>query len=297
MAKPWDATMKKLIRDNPQAFIQWFTPNATFVKERINELENVQPEMDELIEVTEDGELMLVNIEIQAYNDPTMAERLLQYNVLARMQFKLPVLSCVIYLMRDGNVPISPLVWTIPGGEEVLRFRFRSMEVADLSPEDILRTEQPALYTLLPLTKGRTGREKVEMMFGKLGGTGKTDLELIGFTIASLAFRKESQADQQWLIRRFRAMHDIIRETPIYQEILNEGREEGREEGLEALRQTVVDVVQKRFPKIVRLAKKLVTLVEDTTTLRHLIVDVSVAKNAEEAKQHLLAVVEDEDRE
>src|SRR5436305_11281695 len=114
MAKPWDATMKKLIRDNPQAFIQWFTPSATFVKERINELENVQPEMDELIEVTEGGELMLVNIEIQAYNDPTMAERLLQYNVLARMQFKLPVLSCVIYLLKDGNVPISPLVWTIP---------------------------------------------------------------------------------------------------------------------------------------------------------------------------------------
>src|SRR5436309_3163926 len=144
-----------------------------------------------------------------------------------------------------------------------------------MSPEDILRTEQPALYTLLPLTKGRTGREKVEMMFGKLGGTGKTDLELIGFTIASLAFRKESQADQQWLIRRFRAMHDILRETPIYQEILKEGREEVIEE----LRQTVVDVVQKRFPNIVRLAKNLVTFVEDTTTLRHLIVEVSVAKN------------------
>src|SRR5436309_6435180 len=148
-----------------------------------------------------------------------------------------------------------------------------------MSPEDILRTEQPALYTLLPLTKGRTGREKVEMMFEKLGGTGKTDLELIGFTIASLVFRKESSADQQWLIRRFRAMHDVLRETPIYQEILNEGREEGLEKGLEkgreegqidALRQAVVDVVLERFPRLVQLARKQVTLVEDTAILRRL---------------------------
>ena len=40
-------------------------------------------------------------------------------------------------------------------------------------------------------------------------------------------------------------MHDILRETPIYQEILKEGREEG----LEALRQAVVDIVAQRFPQ------------------------------------------------
>lgn len=48
-------------------------------------------------------------------------------------------------------------------------------------------------------------------------------------------------------------MHDIIRESPYYQEILKEGREEGlekgREEGmLEALRQTIIDIVVERFP-------------------------------------------------
>ena len=96
-------------------------------------------------------------------------------------------------------------------------------------------------------------------------------------------------------------MHDILRETPIYQEILKEGREEGLEKGLEqglqrgqlkALRQAVIDVVVERFPKLVRLAKKQVALVEDPELLRHVLVKVSVAQNLKEAKVHLLAVDE-----
>src|SRR5712692_8248974 len=155
------------------------------------------------------------------------------------------------------------------------------------------------LYPLLPLTRGGADRQEVERMFRELGGTGQTELELIGFTLASLVFRQKDGADQDWLIRRFQKMHDIIRETPIYQLILKEGREEGIEEGVEkgqrdALRQAVVDVVLERFPKLVRLAKKQVIAVEDIALLRRLNVKVSIAQNAQEAKKYLLSVDEDE---
>ncbi len=83
-------------------------------------------------------------------------------------------------------------------------------------------------------------------------------------------------------------MHDILRETPIYQEILKEGREEG----LEALRQAVVDIIAQRYPKLARLAKKQVVVVEDPELLRRVLVKVSVVQTAEEAKQHLLALDE-----
>ena len=99
-------------------------------------------------------------------------------------------------------------------------------------------------------------------------------------------------------------MHDILRESPIYQEILREGREEGRKQGLEevrqkgqleALSQAVVDIVQERFPKLVRLTKKQVAVVKDVALLRQLIVKVSMAQDMEEAQLHLLAVDDDED--
>ena len=64
-------------------------------------------------------------------------------------------------------------------------------------------------------------------------------------------------------------MHDMLRETPIYQEILKEGREEGLEQGLEqGLQRGQLEV------------------------LRHVLVKVSVAHTAEEAKQQLLALNE-----
>ncbi len=97
-------------------------------------------------------------------------------------------------------------------------------------------------------------------------------------------------------------MYDILQETPVYQfltkeareEGRQEGREEGRQEGREALRQVVVDIVRKRFPKIVRLAKKQVAVVDDPAQLRQLAVDISVAQNAAEVTQHLLAIDKEE---
>jgi len=102
-------------------------------------------------------------------------------------------------------------------------------------------------------------------------------------------------------------MYDILQETPVYkfmtkeareeglQEGLEKGRQEGRQEACEALRQVIVDIVRKRFPKIVRLARKQVAVVDDPVRLRKLVVDISVAQSVEEVTQLLLAIDEEED--
>jgi hypothetical protein len=231
---------------------------------------------------------MLLHLEFQTYNDPGMAERLLRYNVLARSEHKLPVLSCVIYLLKDGEASSSPLKWKLPNGQEILQFHYQSIVLGALSPEDLLQSGQAGLLPPLPLTNGGARRDMVESMFSGLLAARKIELVPIGYTLASLAFSRENRADQDWLLRRFHEMHDILRETPIYQEILKEGREEG----LEALRQAVVDIIAQRFPKLARLAKKQVAVVEDPELLRYVLVKVSVVQTAEEAKQHLHALDE-----
>jgi hypothetical protein len=60
--------------------------------------------VDALLEVSIDGQRMLLHIEFQTYNDDMMDEWLMRYNVLARMKYGLPVLSCVIYLLKDGGI-------------------------------------------------------------------------------------------------------------------------------------------------------------------------------------------------
>jgi hypothetical protein len=66
------------------------------------------------------------------------------------------------------------------------------------------------------------------------------------------------------------------------------GLEKGLEKGLETQRQTLLDIVQERFPTIARLAKQQVDTIEDPEMLRRLIVKISIVKTSKEAEQYLL---------
>jgi predicted transposase YdaD len=306
MATPYDDTLKIFVGENAQDFLSWLVKGAR-VKDKLSiEFEGRKLQADALIlAALPDGVEMLVEIEFQADNDPTMPERLLEYNLRARREHKRAVLSCVIYLRNDGNVSQSPLSWKLPDGQEVLRFHYQIIELAKITPDELRQTGLPGLLPLLFLTKGGATHEIAEEVFTELENTGKVDLIPPAYTLASLAFGKENQVEQDWLIRRLSKMHDILRDTPVYQEMtrlareegLQEGREEGLQEGLYELRQTVLDVVLERFPKIVRLAKEQVAGVEEPAVLRHLIVKISIAQTAKEAKKYLLEVDEDDDDE
>jgi len=111
-------------------------------------------------------------------------------------------------------------------------------------------------------------------------------------------------------------MHDVLRESPYYQEILQEGREEGivkgLEEGLqkgrkaglqegvqqgklEGQREMLLAIVQARFPKMARLTKKLVAAIDDPASLQDVTVKISMAQTTEEVQQYLLEGIEKSD--
>lgn len=91
---------------------------------------------------------------------------------------------------------------------------------------------------------------------------------------------------------------DILRESPIYQEAGEEGMEEGRQEErlqeLQRQRKMLLDVVATRFPQLVRLAKLLTASIEDPDILPALIINIMKVQTAEEAKQLLVVMAEDD---
>ncbi len=309
--KPWDDSLRSLVRASPQAFVSLVLGGAHFNRELPHKLKTWKQEVDSLLDVTFKGQEMLVHLEFQTYNDPTMAERMLRYNVLIRSEYGLPVLSCVIYLLKDGNVPVSPLSWMVPTGHKVLDYYFESIELGELSPEELLQRDEPGLLPLLPLTRGGASREVTMKMFADLETAGRTELVAIGATLASLVFSRENTTDLEWLHRRLSEMHNILRESPFYQEILQEGREEGLQEGreeglqeglekgrqekLQVLRDTLLNVVQARFPKMVRLAKGQAAIIDDPAALEGLIVKVSIAQKAKDARSALLEEDDEDD--
>ena len=293
----WDSTLKQLIHINPAAFVQWLVPGAAFVQERVQELQSEKREMDALLEIVVNEQSMLLHIEFQTRNDASMGERLLLYNILARNAHKLPVFSCVLYLLKDGNVSQSPLRLTIPSGQTIIEFYYQSIEIGKLTSEDILNIGNPTLIPLLPLTKGGETRSEIAGMFerlrkhprGELSNAQIADLELIAYTLASLVLtNNKNPLDLEWLIGRFREMHDILRETPIYQEILLEGRKEGIEKGiergrLESKRDTVLILVKTGFPALTSLAKEQVSQIVSASLLDDIITKIFLAQTEQEA--------------
>jgi predicted transposase YdaD len=121
-------------------------------------------------------------------------------------------------------------------------------------------------------------------MISGLVSAEKTESLWIGYALAS----KVLKDDLNWLKRRFAMLEDILRDTPVYQEVLAEGLEKGLEKGLETQRQTLLDIVQERFPAIARLAKQQTDAIEDPEMLRRLTVKISIVKTSKEAEQYLL---------
>lgn len=104
-------------------------------------------------------------------------------------------------------------------------------------------------------------------------------------------------------------IHEILRESPIYQEIFQQGQavgfargrqaghDEGHDEGVQAglregqfkaQRRAIVSIVQERFPRLELLAKKQIAMNSDADRLNLLIVQLSTAHDEREATLLLL---------
>lgn len=118
------------------------------------------------------------------------------------------------------------------------------------------------------------------------------------FSTGCLVFETESQ--QKWLRKRFGMLHDILRDTWAYQEILKEGYEEGlgkglekglekgREQRLKDQRQMLVTFVQMHFPNSVELAKQRAETVKDPEVLQRLLLQMVATQTEQQAQQILL---------
>ena len=81
-------------------------------------------------------------------------------------------------------------------------------------------------------------------------------------------------------------MHNELRETWVYQEILHEGRQEGREierqAALDQERLNLTTFVRQRYPEIVDLAKNKANSISNLETLQEIFLRVSLANTQEE---------------
>lgn len=83
--------------------------------------------------------------------------------------------------------------------------------------------------------------------------------------------------------------HDILRESSIYQEIVEQGRQVGIEQGkIQGKRESLLFLVQERFPDALTLAKQQLESVTDAEILHEILFKLADAQTVEDAKRIFL---------
>ena len=114
---------------------------------------------------THDGEpeLVLVHVEVQARREKGFRARMFEYYALLRARYGIPVCPIVAYL-RGGRTGLASEVYRERlFGEEILRFRYRSVELAALDVEAYRRGVGPAGAALGALMDSSRTEEKAEL--------------------------------------------------------------------------------------------------------------------------------------
>ena|SRR3989442_4818213 len=295
MAGSFDNVMKRLIGTYGDQFTQWLVPDATFVQALNIELKSQHIHADALLQVNKRKKPGILHLEVQTEKDPEMGRRLLEYNVLASRQYDhLPVSSYVIYLRDVKDVPEPPYIRRFPDeqGEEVHRFSYTSIRLADIPAEGILESGLPGLLPFVTLTKGGKGPEVVNTMIERLAEARTFDLLTMAEVLGGLAFEEENE--RETFRRRFRMFQNVLRESWVYQEIgqefLERGREEERQKSVQSLRHTLVSFLLARFPELVVLANQQTKSINDPEIIQTLLDRMFTAQTTEEAKQILLDI-------
>jgi len=268
-----------------------FLPDARYIQEQPQKLQSHPRTIDGLVKVEIDGKMMLVHFEFQTYNDSNMASRLLEYNILIWNEYKLPVISCVIHLLKDGSISSPPFERKLTNGKTIVSFYYETVEISKFTAEDIIQIGQPGLLPFLTLTKDGATIEVVQRMFRELEVFANKNVTFVAFMLATFSFHLSNQHDLPWLERNYRYMHDILSESPFYQEIIAMGLEKGLERGqLTALRQAIVEIVRARLPALVEFAESQVATIDDKAQLHRLVVKMSTVPDTKQATQAFLDV-------
>jgi hypothetical protein len=159
MSKPFDATLKDLIRAYPADWLAQLGVPVTDPPEVLSaDLSTVTAAADTLIRV---GNLV-VHIDVESGPDDSLARRMLLYNVLAHHHTGLPVRSAAVLLRSNARrANLSDRL-----DYEGLSFRFDIVKVWELPAEELLRAGV-GLLPLAVLGKPPAGRTRGQSLPGQ----------------------------------------------------------------------------------------------------------------------------------
>ena len=224
----YDNACKYLAEKYPAVFVRWLlgieAKNIRILKTELN----VDPiYVDSLLLLRIGRQILHLEFQTKPVSNPPLPLRMLDYSVRLKRKYRCAVTQVLIFLETTN----SPVVFTEEYRDETTIHQYRVMRIWEQEPSLFLNT--PALLPFAPLTKSNSPTELLAQVAAQVNQIDDSE-QLKGITacteiLAGLRF------DNNLIRSLFR--EDIMRESTVYQSILEEGKQAGLREGREEARQ------------------------------------------------------------
>jgi predicted transposase YdaD len=228
MAKPADVSTKRLISLAPNNWVKWVTQIPDVVAGEIlnSEFQWISRESDVLIRVEskEYGKFLVLN-ELQLRYKPEMPRRMRAYAGLAEEKYKLPTYPVLINILKTGDAEIPTRFESNLAGLEV-RQDYRVINLWEVDVKIALEQPLPSLLPFVPILKGGEDESIIREALRLLQADEQLNqLETV------LAFFATFVLDSSLVQEIMRWDMSVLRESPWYQEILQQGEQQGEQKG------------------------------------------------------------------
>jgi predicted transposase YdaD len=275
-----DISSKYLLAGEPVDWVRWLLQDATAeVEEHLSaEFQFIQRHGDELFRVRGQAGPFVLAVEVQLHVDPRMPRRMRAYAALAEEKYDLPVYPVVFYLLPPGAAVTLPGSYHSDFMGLTAHQDFRTVLVWELEARQVLKEEIVALVPFIPLMRGgtdeRTLRASVRLLRERRAGE---EAEVALALFASFVI------DPDWVQQIVRWNMAVLRESPWYNQILEEGLQQAR-------RQDIVRLLQTRFdpasPRLATVAEQLAAI-ENVERLQDLLMEAACTSSLEAFLEHL----------
>lgn len=246
--------------------------------EEVLNVEIIRPTMrvDKVFKVNYRGEDHILHIEFESGADNEMPSRLLAYNTVLHYEYRLPVISMIVYPFNT-KMAESPLQ-VKSGQEEIITFNFLILPLFTMDAEFYVREHLVCMYPLLPTMRGANNTIIGQAMdeLAELYREDEVTLSQQFVWMNLLLERTETISPQEkYKIQERLNMYDPLwEEHPKVKKIQAESKAKAE---IQALQGAVVTIVKARFPALAELARQKVAQINNSGALNLLLEQISIA--------------------
>jgi predicted transposase YdaD len=228
MSQSADISTKKIISLAPDNWVRWVTQIPNLVAQEVlnSEFQWISREGDVLIRAhsPELGEFLVLN-ELQLRYTTKMPKRMRAYAALAEEKYNLPTYPVLINILKEGDTKITTRYKSQFAGLKA-RQDYRVINLWEVDVDIVFQQPIASLLPFVPILKGGNEQSVVQQALQLL----RQDEQLSQLETV-LAFFASFVLDSALVQQIMRWDMAVLRESPWYQQILQEGEARGEARG------------------------------------------------------------------